>query len=267
VLNHELITAPGGTPDRWMLVLHGIFGSGRNWATVIRRVVAERPEWGAILVDLREHGKSTGFEPPHTISAAAGDLDGLVRSLGLPVRAVLGHSFGGKVALAYARDHGRDLDQVWLIDSTPAPLQPGGEAWTMLGIVKRLPGSFATRAEAVAALERERVRTPVAQWMTMNLEASPDGGYRWRIDFDAIEDLLRDFFQTDLWPVVESPPGNVVIHVVKASESNLVGPEAVERIQKASADGRVILHLLRGGHWVHAEDPDQVQALLIDELS
>jgi len=66
------VMAPGESPDRWFAVLHGIFGSGRNWASVARRVVRARPEWGAVLVDLREHGESVGFEPPHTLDRAAG---------------------------------------------------------------------------------------------------------------------------------------------------------------------------------------------------
>src|SRR5690606_1532785 len=58
ILAHERLTAPDSAPERLMLVLHGIFGAGRNWATVARRILAERPEWGAVLVDLRQHGSS-----------------------------------------------------------------------------------------------------------------------------------------------------------------------------------------------------------------
>lgn len=266
LLHYDELRAPGSTPDRWMLVLHGIFGTGRNWATVVRRVVAERPDWGALLVDLREHGGSTGFPPPHTLAAAAGDLAGLVRATGLPVRGVLGHSFGGKVALAFARDHGAGLERVWVVDSTPDPLAPGGEAWAMLRTVKALPAHYASRAEAVAALERSGVRTPVARWMATNLEAAPGGGYRWRLDFDAIESLLLDFFRADLWPVILSPPGRAVIHVVKASESGLLSPGAVARIRDAARTGRVVFHELPGSHWVHAEHPEEVQALLVETL-
>ena len=53
-LSHALVTAPGQTPDRWMLFLHGILGSGANWRTVARKIVAARPQWGAVLVDLIE---------------------------------------------------------------------------------------------------------------------------------------------------------------------------------------------------------------------
>src|SRR5438045_3613951 len=46
-----------------MLFLHGIFGTGGNWRTIARRWVALRPTWGAVLVDLRMHGRSQGLRP------------------------------------------------------------------------------------------------------------------------------------------------------------------------------------------------------------
>jgi hypothetical protein len=55
----------------------------------------------------------------------------------------------------------------------------------------------------------------VGQWMAMNLEPADDGEYRWRIDFDSMELLLRDFFRTDLWEVVEAAEGPE-IHLVRA---------------------------------------------------
>src|SRR5262245_2667251 len=101
ILSHERIRAAGAEPTRWMLVLPGVFGAGRNWSTVARKVVAARPEWGAVLVDLRQHGASQGFPPPHTLAACADDLRRLVAAESLQADALLGHSFGGKVGLVY----------------------------------------------------------------------------------------------------------------------------------------------------------------------
>ena len=118
-LGTRTVIAEEGEPDRWMAVLHGIYGAGRNWAAVARALVAERGEWAAVLVDLREHGESRGFEPPHTLEATAGDLEALApESVGPGPRAVLGHSFGGKIALLRGRDD-PGVRQVWVVDSTP----------------------------------------------------------------------------------------------------------------------------------------------------
>ena len=73
-------------------MLHGFLGSGRNWATIARRLVDLEEGWGGVLIDLRLHGRSTGFSPPHTVEAAAADLEGLTAELGAEPEAVLGQS-------------------------------------------------------------------------------------------------------------------------------------------------------------------------------
>ena len=262
-LNYDLVR--NGTPQRWMLVLHGIYGQGRNWGSVARRVARERPDWGIALVDLRMHGGSLGFAPPHTVRAAAADLQVLRDALSGDPAAVLGHSFGGKVALAYADLAPAGLRQVWLLDSTPATRPAGGSAWEMLQIVRSLPAVFGTRAELIEALERAGVAPPVAQWMATNLEHGSDG-YRWRFDLAAIEALLRDFFAIDLWHVVESPPGTTEVHLVKASGSSVLEGAALERARRAAHNGRTFVHTVSGGHWLNADNPDAVVDLLVSGL-
>jgi esterase len=255
-----------GTPSQTLYVLHGIFGSGRNWSSVIRRFVRAKPDWSARLIDLRQHGNSQGFAPPHTIAAAAADLSALAQQVNETPTAVLGHSFGGKVALAYARDHGSELQQAWIIDSTPEARPPSGSAWQMLELVRNTPRDFATRDELISLLTGSGITLPVAQWMATNLELA-QGRYRWRFDLDAIEQMMRDFFEQDLWSVLENPPGSVTIHLVKASESSVLSPPAIERIEQLSqSNGRVFLHVIEGGHWVNAENPDALLALMTRHL-
>lgn len=262
-LNYDLVQE--GTPARWMLFLPGIYGQGRNWNSVARRVVRERPEWGAAMVDLRMHGESQGFAPPHTIAAAANDLAALTDRIGTAPEVVVGHSFGGKVALAYLGQHPDELRQVWVLDSTPEAREPEGSAWAMLQILRSMPDVFPARADLVAALERGGVATPIAQWMATNLVHAPDG-YRWRFDLDAIEELLRDFFAVDLWSVVESPPGNAEVHLVRATESSILSGDTLTRAERATEGGRTFLHVVEGGHWLNADNPDAVIALLTDRL-
>jgi esterase len=266
ILNHTHVTAPGRAPDHWLLVLHGIYGKGRNWGSVARRVVEERPEWGALLVDLRMHGDSRHFRPPHTVEASAEDLHHLVDHLDLPATAVLGHSFGGKVALAYARENPAGLRQVWVIGSTPAIRVPSGAAWRMIDVVRSLPADFGSRAEAVAALQEHGYAQALAQWMAMNLEPSGDR-YRWTLDWDAMEAMLQDFFRTELWEVVESPPPAVELHFVKATRSDTLDEEAVARVEAAGrGNGHVFLHHLEGGHWINTDNPEGVIQLLTSSL-
>ncbi len=265
-LAHERITAPGAEPGRWLFVLHGIYGMGRNWGSVARRVVAARPDWGVVLVDLREHGGSQGFAPPHTLAAAAADVRELARALGVRTDAILGHSFGGKVALVYARDYPGDVDQLWIVDSTPEARAPGGSAVRMLESVRRHPGPFATRGEAVSALEGDGWATGVAQWMSSNLSPT-DGRYHWTLDFDVMQSLLDDFFATDLMDLVEAPPDELEIHFLRATQSDVLRDEVARRIEVAGQrTGRVRLHEVEGGHWLNADNPSALIELLAGGL-
>ena len=270
LLAHAIVAPEAGPARRTLVLLHGIYGRGRNWAAIARGLSARRPEWAAALVDLRLHGASPAFEPPHTVAACAADVrDRIARAddWPAPVEAVVGHSFGGKVALSLLADGpAPPLSQVWIVDSTPARGEPAGSAWRMLGVARALPQRVATRAEAIDGLIAGGVAPDVAAWMASNLRRQDDG-LVWALDWEAIEALLRDFFARDLWPIVEAPPPGVALHFIKATQSSRLSEEACARIEAAGrATGRVHLHRVEGGHWVHADNPAVVTALLADAL-
>lgn len=265
MLSHdEIKSADSGA--QMLYVLHGIFGAGRNWSSVVRRFVRSCPEWSARLIDLRQHGTSQGFAEPHTIQAAARDVFQLAEHLNERPAAVLGHSFGGKVALMYAREHPEDLQQVWVIDSTPEAREPDGSAWQMLEIIRNTPREFESRDQLIGILEESGVARPTAQWMATNLE-NREGAYHWRFDFDSIEALLRDFFKEDMWDVLESPPQGCEIHLVKAEQSNVLSTAAISRVEElGKKNGQVFLHRVPGGHWVNAESPEALLAAMTAHL-
>lgn len=262
--------AAGSPGTRHMLMLHGIYGRGRNWLAVARTLVERRPDWCCWLADMRHHGDAHPAAETGTLAALAGDIETWAAGEGLTLDAVLGHSFGGKVALAYAgRTAGRPL-QTWVIDSTPEAKPPSGSAWDMLGIVRNLPETFASRQEAIAGIEAGGFSTEVAQWMSTNLTHEA-GTFRWKLDFDVMEQLLHDFFETSLWSVLEPGAPGHDIHVLKATQSRVISPATVDRLTQLEAhpvDGhaRVHLHQRDGGHWIHAESPEVVVELLADHL-
>ncbi|MQA89002.1 MAG: alpha/beta fold hydrolase [Gemmatimonas sp.] len=264
-LHHSMVAAEGGEPLHWLYLLHGIYGSGRNWASIARRLVEGRPEWQVVLVDLRLHGRSTGFEPPHTVERSAEDLTNLERSLDHPADAVLGHSFGGKVALLRAGS-GPPLGQVWVADSTLRTGEPEGSAWELIDIVRGLPDRFLSRDEIADALLEHGYPRGVGQWLAMNLEREGDA-FRWKLDWEGVEELLIDYFQTEIWGIVEQPPAETSIHIIKARASNAIDPATVERIERAGEQShRVFLHTIDGGHWMNIDNPDAVVELLVEHL-
>lgn len=267
-LAHERVEPHRSGVSGWLYYLHGIFGTGRNWAPLARDLARRRPDWGGVLVDLRLHGESSGFEPPHTVAACAADLGRLAEGLSdaAPLAALLGHSFGGKIALAAIAERSVRPRSVWIVDATPDARAPGGSAVEMLEALRALPGPFDERARAIRRLERRGFDARVAVWMATNL-IRVDDGLRWRFELDAMEALLDDFFRADLWTVVEAPPPGVRLHFVKARGSDVLDTEACRRIEAAARlHDRVRLHRVDGGHWVNIDDPEGLLDLLAKHL-
>jgi pimeloyl-ACP methyl ester carboxylesterase len=272
LLAHNVLTAPKATPARAMLVLHGILGSRSNWRSIARRLAQARPDWAFVLVDLRMHGDSTGFEPPHTLASAAEDLRALMDQLALPVEAVLAHSFGGKVALTLADGESPKsmtsrapmASNIVLVDSMPGARPDGRGSESTLAVVamlRALPARFASRdAFVVDAMARGQSEM-VARWLAMNLEPEGDGaGYRLRLDLDAIESMLDDYFARDLWHVVEGAASASRIDMIIGGDSPVFDADDRARAERAAASSeRVHTHVIEGaGHWVHVDAPDRL---------
>ncbi|MCA9529300.1 MAG: alpha/beta fold hydrolase [Myxococcales bacterium] len=270
-------------PARWMVFLHGILGTRANWRTIARRFCEARPEWGAVLVDLREHGDSLGFPPPHTVAACAADLDDLATALAsggsgagdapgdVRIAGALGHSFGGKVALAWAqrRDaRGEPLDALWLIDSCPGPrpLRESDEPLRVLSLLERLSFPMADLATFKRAVIDAGFSEPLAAWLALNLERLPSGERALAIDPSAIRALLEDYGHLDLWPAFEHPPRASVYHAVVAGRSDVYAPSDLERARRAAAaDPHVRVDLIpEAGHSIHVDAPGTLLGLLAE---
>ena len=258
----SVVTAKGATPTRVAYVLHGILGSGRNWRTLCRRLAEQTPDTAYVLVDLRNHGDSQGAPPPHTVTSAADDLLALHAEHG-PPNVVIGHSFGGKVALRYAQRHPSGMDAAWVLDSRSdaAEPEPENEDALVLRALRSVPLPLASREDLVTHLTGQGFSQSLARWLTTNLDRTPDGdGFAWVFDLDAIDAMIADYWQLDLWPVLRDPP--LPVHVVRAGRSDRWPDEVIRRYAEEAAPG-VHLHVLpEAGHWVHVDDPQGLIALL-----
>lgn len=260
LLHHAVVTAPGSSPTRYMFVLHGIFGSGGNFRTFARRVAEACPHWGFVLVDLRGHGQSVDAPPPHSIESAAQDLVRLGEHLGIELRGVMGHSFGGKVALAYAALREGELDEVWVLDSTPSTRVDGMRtvgAAHVLDTLDKLPAEFPSRDFFFEHMTSSGMNRPEIDWLAMNVRRDGDA-FRFRLDLSTIRALLEDYFARDLWFVVERNDGRCRLGFVIGGQSVTVSDADRDRLAKlARTCPRLEVHVLeRAGHWVHVDDPD-----------
>jgi len=259
------------------LFLHGILGTGTNWRGFAKRLLADLPGLEGWLVDLRMHGRSQGLAPPHTLAACANDLHDLVRERGGRVTHVLGHSFGGKVALAYAQAFPEGLERVFVVDAHPGVprVQRGSETTvTVMELLHAAPPSYATREAFTEHFVSRGLEKGVVAWLAMNLAAQGDA-FVFRLDLKAIDAMLADYLAQDLFPFVEAPPaaysGTTVI--VKGERSPTVDADAEARIAaqamrpSAFPGPNVAFERIAGaGHWVHVDAPDALREAISRHL-
>ena len=58
----------------------------------------------------------------------------------------------------------------------------------------------------------------------------------------------------------------LTVHLVRGTESSVLDADAVARVKRAAQGGHVRLHEVNGGHWLNADNPDAIVALLEAEL-
>ncbi|CAI5709622.1 unnamed protein product [Hyaloperonospora brassicae] len=261
------------------IVMHGILGNKLNWRTFALTLTKKNPDWRFICLDLRGHGDSPSFTKPHNLEACVEDIFKLTASLKVEPTAVLGHSFGGKVALTYLQqcmEQDRSPpSQVWALDSLPgtgatdyASRDVTSSIETILPVVKKIALPIRSKAQLVKDLLGHGIALGEAQWLTTNLRLtnkSPEL-YEWRMDVDVIEELFRSFLATDLWPIVDSPPAargkDVELHFVHASKNRMWTTDIMDRLD-AQQESQVYHHLLeKSGHWVHIDNPTGLMEII-----
>nr|XP_028962242.1 abhydrolase domain-containing protein C22H12.03-like [Malus domestica] len=265
--------------------LHGILGSKKNWGTFTRRLAQEFPTWQFLLVDLRCHGDSASTKKrgPHSVSSTALDVLELVRQLRLTPRVIVGHSFGGKVALSMVDQAAKPLARpvrVWVLDATPGIVRPGagGEDHPeeLISALRSSPteGQVSSKRDVVDALVQKGFSKDVAQWVVTNLRPTNSLGsspstFPWVFDLKGIAEMYKSYEETNLWKIVEDVPRGVHVNILKAERSlhrwalrDLHRIHAAKDLAAEEAGG-VEMHVLEdAGHWVHADNPDGLFRIL-----
>jgi len=97
-----------------VLLIHGLAGSSRTWDNVIPALAEQ---YDVIAPDLLGHGESAKPIGDYSLGAFASGLRDFLSVLGLPSVTIVGHSFGGGVAMQLAYQHPHLVDRLVLVGS------------------------------------------------------------------------------------------------------------------------------------------------------
>ena len=250
-LNHTII-GDGRDGDLPVLLVHGLFGQGRNLGALARRLAATRR---VVTPDMRNHGDSPQ-DPDHGYPAMAGDLAELIDALGGRAD-VAGHSMGGKAAMAMALTRPSMVRRLAVMDI--APVAYGHSQNLYIDAMEALDLSAVTRRSEADRLLAERIDVPGIRaflLQSLDLKADPPA---WRLNLPVLREQMA---QVIGWPG-DLPRGTFDGPVIEVAgeKSDYVTEDGQRALREYFPQARMI-RVKGAGHWLHADAPEAVAEIL-----
>ena len=234
----------GEAPVRFVF-LHGLFGQGRNWTTVAKKLLPA----SSLLVDLPNHGRSE-WTPRFSYEEMANDVADLLATLSQPV-CLVGHSMGGRVAMLAALTHPEQIDRLVVEDTSPADLAMREFSFYADAMAKIPVDTLRTRTQARRLLAESVPDERISGFLLQNLQPDDQGHWRWILN---LEVLSRDMDRIGVWPATSARYDRPVLWVTGA-ESTRTSAEDID-VMKTLFPLTRHLRVKSAGHWVHADAPE-----------
>lgn len=236
------------TPDAPTLVIaHGLYGSGRNWGVIARRLADRRD---VVAVDMRNHGDSPRF-PTQSYPEMADDLAEVIETLGAPVD-LLGHSMGGKAAMQLALTRPDLIRRLIVADIAPVAYSHD-QTRNARAMAELDLSQITTRAEADTALARAIDDPSLRAFFLQSLDLRQRPP-RWKLNLSVLEAEMPKIVG---WPGTAGQFPNPALFLT-GSLSHYVRPEHREQIRALFPKAR-FAKLPEAGHWLHAEKPREFE--------
>ncbi len=234
-----------------LVILHGLFGSARNWRTIAQHLADRRHVY---TLDLRNHG-SSAWADAMGYGELAGDVEAFLAERGIEPARVIGHSVGGKTAMLLALRRPGLVAALVVVDIAPDNYPHG-----FIDYVRAMQAIDLTacdRRARVEAVLSARIANPADRGFLMqNLVVEPDG-LRWRVNLSAIASNMGELI--DFPPEVADLVYDGPALFVAGEDSDYVQPEhhAIIRDMFPAAQ---MAFIPGAGHQVHAEQPERFLA-------
>ncbi len=243
-----------------LIVAHGLFGSASNWRTAARRFGTSRP---TLAVDMRNHGDSPWADAMDYRAMGADLLAAIDARFGRPA-ILLGHSMGGKAAMAAALTAPEKVRALVVVDIAPVVYEHPEHAEIARAMLGVDLSAITRRSEADDALKAAAPDPAMRAFLLQNLAfdgdaaGAPPRRARWRPNVRAIEKSVADALD---WPAalqrISYAGPTLSIRGGASKYVSEAGLAALRRqfpaLEAAAIPG--------AGHWPHAEDPEAFLAL------
>ncbi|MEM6589836.1 MAG: alpha/beta fold hydrolase [Pseudomonadota bacterium] len=235
-----------GPSDRpGLLIAHGLYGSGRNWGVIAKRLSDQRR---VVTVDMRNHGSSP-WKDSHSYQDLAGDLTEVLEHLGGPFD-VLGHSMGGKASMTLALTRPDLVNRLIIADIAPVTYTHTQIQYIHAMRATDLSG-VTRRSEASGRLAPLVDDPALVPFFLQSLDVK---ALEWRLNLDVLEaemDKIMGF------PDMNTTYDGEVL-MLSGAVSDYVQPEHRSKIKSLFPKAR-FAKIPGAGHWLHAEKPREFE--------
>jgi len=264
---HDVGFRRGGSGEP-ILLIHGLAGSSRTWDAVIPELSTQ---YDVIAPDLLGHGESAKPLGDYSLGAYASGLRDFLSVLDVPSVTIVGHSFGGGVAMQLAYQHPHLVDRLVLVGSGGL----GREVSWLLRVLT-LPGAEYVMPIAFPKPIVDRA-TEVGRHLGRRNIRSPKLAEMWRAYASLAGAQNRTAFVRTMRGVID-PMGQMVnardrlylaAHIptliVWGDQDGIIPVSHAHEAHELIADSR--LEILEGvGHFPHVEAPERFNSVLLDFL-
>lgn len=263
---------PGGTsgsPKPPLVLLHGLTGHRADFAPLLPRLAARLPQRRILAPDVRGHGDSShgAAEASFAFPRLVEDLRVLLDACEIERAHLIGHSFGGMIALRFALAHPERLASLFLASTSPfAPPEFPADLFEKTGELAAHRGMAFLQALIERRARNETTIRRTDRWLTHWDDAYwSHHRHRYRsLDPVAYRALglamARQEPVTDRLGELTLP---TTILVGSDDEGFLDGADQLARgIPRAHA-----VRLERSGHHPHRENPEGWLESVVDHLA
>ena len=192
---------------------------------------------------------------------------------------IVGHSFGGRVALEYlyllstSSNINNDSTNIqlpkktWILDTLPGAAHSSVE--NVLNAVSSVPRPIASKKALVSFLTSEKKISPdIAAWMTTNLKGNSKLGFDFTFDLNVANSLVRDFDKQEymnylhLIPRSNNYDSNCKVHIVRAGKNTSWNSDILRQLDEVDSSFLNVHVLPDAGHWLHVDDLEGLLSLM-----
>jgi esterase len=251
-----------------LFILHGLYGSSDNWVTVAKNL---SEKYTVYLPDQRNHGQSPHSDD-HNYELMSEDLNELITELKIKRLFLVGHSMGGKVAVNFALKWPEKINSLVIIDVSPFRYPyPSNKFFDehkhiLESVLSVDISQISSRGQAEAALVKKIESEKTRSFILKNLQRTGDKTFAWKMNVKSLYENLGKIVDGLPRPTIETEPiTGFPVTFIKGEYSDYLSDDEFIAIKKLFPAAEMIT-VKNAGHWVHAERPDAITEILLNQL-